>query len=166
MRHPPPPETLMRFPDYGLSYKYGGWHLTRTVAVAQANGATRIFVSAGSSCNYCQEREVLRASVVSMDPDGKHPSLVAQGHAQCRRSACGRRVDGRRALRHQHGRRSSRRPAAGRHILSRSTSAQRSALNYGWPTCYFANGKPVHDTTPLPSSTIQRDRAAFPRATS
>ncbi len=22
--------------------------------------------------------------------------------------------------------------------------------NYGWPTCYFANGKPVHDTTPLP----------------
>ena len=39
------PETLMRFPDYGLSYKYGGWHLTRTVAVAQVNGAARIFVS-------------------------------------------------------------------------------------------------------------------------
>src|SRR6202167_2735922 len=64
------PETLMRFPDYGLSYKYGGWHLTRTVAIAQAQGATRVFVSAGSSCNYCQEREILRAVIVSMDPDG------------------------------------------------------------------------------------------------
>ena len=74
-----PPETLMRFPDYGLNYKYGGWHLTRTVALAQAGGATRVFVAAGSSCNYCQEREVLRAAVVSMDPDGGHPLLVAQG---------------------------------------------------------------------------------------
>src|SRR6185437_29409 len=27
------PETLLRFPDYGLSYKYGGWHLTRTIAI-------------------------------------------------------------------------------------------------------------------------------------
>ena len=69
----------MRFPDYGLSYKYGGWHLTRTVAVAQVRGATRILVAAGSSCNYCQEREVLRAAIVSMDPDGKNPSLIAQG---------------------------------------------------------------------------------------
>jgi hypothetical protein len=25
----PKPETLVTFPDYGLSYKYGGWHLTR-----------------------------------------------------------------------------------------------------------------------------------------
>lgn len=64
------PETLLRFPDYGLNYKYGGWHLTRTVAVAVVNGATRILVAAGSSCNYCREREVLRAAVVSLDPDG------------------------------------------------------------------------------------------------
>src|SRR5665213_302206 len=27
-----PPQVLIRFPDYGLNYKYGGWHLTRTVA--------------------------------------------------------------------------------------------------------------------------------------
>ncbi len=25
-------EVLATFPDYGLSYKYGGWHLTRTIA--------------------------------------------------------------------------------------------------------------------------------------
>src|SRR5579863_9200403 len=73
------PETLIRFPDYGLNYKYGGWHLTRTVAVVNLHGAPRIFVSVGSSCNYCQEDEVLRASVVSMDPDGKHQKIEAQG---------------------------------------------------------------------------------------
>ncbi|MEO8072788.1 MAG: glucose/sorbosone dehydrogenase, partial [Acidobacteriota bacterium] len=28
------PQTLATFPDYGLSYKYGGWHLTRTIAFA------------------------------------------------------------------------------------------------------------------------------------
>ncbi|HEX8286640.1 MAG TPA: hypothetical protein VF556_01515 [Pyrinomonadaceae bacterium] len=28
------PEVLATFPDYGLSYKYGGWHLTRTIAFA------------------------------------------------------------------------------------------------------------------------------------
>ncbi len=74
-----PPETLIKFPDYGLHYKYGGWHLTRTVAVVNLHGAPRIFVSVGSSCNYCQEDEVLRASVVSMDPDGKHQKIEAQG---------------------------------------------------------------------------------------
>src|SRR3954465_9487347 len=38
------PETLIHFPDYGLHYKYGGWHLTRTIAVANLNGAPRIVV--------------------------------------------------------------------------------------------------------------------------
>jgi glucose/arabinose dehydrogenase len=28
-----PPDVLATFPDYGLNYKYGGWHLTRTIAV-------------------------------------------------------------------------------------------------------------------------------------
>jgi glucose/arabinose dehydrogenase len=73
------PETLIHFPDYGLNYNYGGWHLTRTVAIAQVNGATHVFVAVGSSCNYCQEREVLRAAIVSMDPDGRNPKIVAQG---------------------------------------------------------------------------------------
>ena len=41
------PQTLATFPDYGLSYKYGGWHLTRTIAFAP-NG--KLYVSVGSSC--------------------------------------------------------------------------------------------------------------------
>ena len=45
----------------------------------QAGNSSRIFVSVGSSCNYCQEREVARASVISMDPDGGKPKVIAQG---------------------------------------------------------------------------------------
>src|SRR5579875_443030 len=73
------PETLIHFPDYGLNYKYGGWHLTRTVAIADLHGRTRIYVAAGSSCDFCREREVIRASIVSMDPDGAHQQIVAHG---------------------------------------------------------------------------------------
>ncbi|MEO7508859.1 MAG: glucose/sorbosone dehydrogenase, partial [Pyrinomonadaceae bacterium] len=43
-------QTVATFPDYGLSYKYGGWHLTRTVAFGP-NG--KVYVSVGSSCNAC-----------------------------------------------------------------------------------------------------------------
>ena len=44
------PQTIATFPDFGLSYKYGGWHLTRTIAFAP-NG--KLYVSVGSSCNSC-----------------------------------------------------------------------------------------------------------------
>src|SRR6201986_3300894 len=36
-----PPQILARFPDYGLNYKYGGWHLTRTIAFATLHGHPR-----------------------------------------------------------------------------------------------------------------------------
>ena len=144
-----PPETLIHFPDYGLSYKYGGWHLTRTVAVAEVNGATRIFVSAGSSCNYCQEREVLRASVVSMDPDGKHPSIVAQGLRNAVDLRAVPEVDGGALFATNMGddHLGDQLPEDMFFELEKSPA---SALNYGWPTCYFAQGKPVLDSTPLP----------------
>jgi glucose/arabinose dehydrogenase len=147
-----PPETLMQFPDYGLNYKYGGWHLTRTVTIAPVDGKARVFVAAGSSCNYCQEREVMRAAIVSMDPDGHNATLIAQGMRNA--------VD----LHYE--------PEAGGgslyatnmgddHLgdrLPEDTFFQvnadpAAALNYGWPTCYFAHGKATLDTTPLPSFT-------------
>ena len=70
------PEVLATFPDYGLSYKYGGWHLTRTIA-AGTNG--KIYVSVGSSCNACEEKEEVRASVLEMDPVGKNQKFFARG---------------------------------------------------------------------------------------
>jgi glucose/arabinose dehydrogenase len=51
------PEVLATFPDYGLDYKYGGWHLTRTIAIG---GNGKIYVSVGSSCNACEEKEDVR----------------------------------------------------------------------------------------------------------
>jgi glucose/arabinose dehydrogenase len=74
-----PPEVLAHYPDYGLNYKYGGWHLTRTVAFATLHGHTKLFVSVGSSCNACAEKEPVRATVQVMAPDGTHHGTVAKG---------------------------------------------------------------------------------------
>jgi glucose/arabinose dehydrogenase len=70
------PQVLATFPDYGLGYKYGGWHLTRTIAMGPNN---KIYVSVGSSCNACEEKEEVRATVVEMDPDGKNQRYYARG---------------------------------------------------------------------------------------
>jgi glucose/arabinose dehydrogenase len=145
-----PPETLIRFPDYGLNYKYGGWHLTRTVAIAQTRGATRVFVSAGSSCNYCQEQEVLRAAIVGMDPDGKNQSLFAQGLRNAVDLHAVASLDGGSLFATNMG---------DDHLGAKLPEdtffemdpAAVSPRNFGWPTCYFAGGKPVHDSTPLPA---------------
>ncbi|HEY2472181.1 MAG TPA: hypothetical protein VGI45_30620 [Terracidiphilus sp.] len=144
------PETLIRFPDYGLHYKYGGWHLTRTVAVVNVKGAARIFVSVGSSCNYCQEDEVLRAAVVSMDPDGKNQRIEAQGLRNAVDLHQVERIDGGAIFATNMG---------DDHLgdkLPEDTffqidTSQKTPPNYGWPTCYFANGSPVLDTTNLPT---------------
>lgn len=70
------PEVLATFPDYGLGYKYGGWHLTRTVI---AGGNEKIYVAVGSSCNACEEKEEVRASILEMDSDGKSQRYFARG---------------------------------------------------------------------------------------
>jgi glucose/arabinose dehydrogenase len=70
------PEVLATFPDYGLGYKYGGWHLTRTVLVG---GDEKIYVAVGSSCNACEEKEEVRASVLQMNPDGTDKHYFARG---------------------------------------------------------------------------------------
>src|SRR5450432_4178777 len=74
-----PPEVLATYPDYGLNYKYGGWHLTRTVAFGQGEGRDTMYVSVGSSCNNCEEKEEIRATLSAMDPDGKNARIVARG---------------------------------------------------------------------------------------
>jgi glucose/arabinose dehydrogenase len=69
------PDTVTTFPDYGLSYKYGGWHLTRSLAFHDG----KLYVSVGSSCNACIEKEDIRASVVEMNPDGSGQVSYATG---------------------------------------------------------------------------------------
>lgn len=141
-------ETLMRFPNYGLNYKYGGWHLTRTIAVGEANGAARIFVSVGSSCNYCQEREVARASVIAMDPDGKNVRIVAQGMRNAVDVRYIKDLDGGTLFATNMG---------DDHLgdqlpddtFFKVDASPEKPVNYGWPACYFAQGKVAHDSTPL-----------------
>src|SRR6185436_11240767 len=67
---------LATFPDYGLDYKYGGWHLTRTIAFGE-NG--KLYLSVGSSCNSCEEKEAVRASIVEMNTDGSEQRRIAKG---------------------------------------------------------------------------------------
>lgn len=118
------PQVLATFPDYGLSYKYGGWHLTRTIAVG---GNGKIYVAVGSSCNACEEKEEVRASVLEMDPDGKLQRHFARGL----RNAVGLRWinNGLFATNMGSDHLGDHKPADTMYVLNDGT-------NYGWPFCY------------------------------
>jgi glucose/arabinose dehydrogenase len=70
-----PGKVIATFPDYGLGYKYGGWHLTRSLSFHN----DKLYVSIGSSCNACVETGEVRATVIEMDPDGEHQRFYARG---------------------------------------------------------------------------------------
>ena len=154
-----PAEVLMRFPDYGLNYKYGGWHLTRTVAIADLHGRPRVYVAVGSSCDYCKEREVIRATITSMDPDGSHAVIAAHGMRNAVDLRFVPEVSGGALFATNMGddHLGTGEPedtffeldaASTPGALTRASTGD--TPNYGWPTCYFAHGKPALDTTPLP----------------
>lgn len=71
------PQIVDTFPDYGLSYKYGGWHLTRSMDFHN----NKLYISVGSSCNSCEEKETERerASILEMNPDGSEKIYYAEG---------------------------------------------------------------------------------------
>ena len=70
-----PSKVIATFPDYGLSYKYGGWHLTRSLAFYN----NKLYVSVGSSCDACIEEEEVRATIIEMDPEGGNQRIFARG---------------------------------------------------------------------------------------
>lgn len=142
-----PPETLARYPDYGLSYKYGGWHLTRTVAFATLHGATRLYVTVGSSCNACLEKEPVRASLTVMNPDGTDQHIVAQGL----RNAVGLRyvpeIDGGALFATNMGADHLGDHSPEDSFLELDSNSHpgpadnpAKPANFGWPTCYVLNG--------------------------
>ena len=118
------PEVLATFPDYGLAYKYGGWHLTRTIAVGSNN---KIYVSVGSSCNACEEKEDVRASVIEMDPDGKNQRHFARGL----RNAVGLRwVNGQLFVTNMGA------DHLGLNKPEDTMGVIKDGTNYGWPYCF------------------------------
>jgi glucose/arabinose dehydrogenase len=126
-------ETLAHFPDYGLSYKYGGWHLTRTIAVGN-NG--KIYVSVGSSCNACIEKEKVRATVLEMNPDGTKRRTFAKGL----RNAVSIKWIGKILFATNQGS-----DHLGLDKPDETFYALRFGLDYGWASCYQADGKVFAD---------------------
>ena len=139
-----PPETLATYPDYGLSYKYGGWHLTRTVAFSAEKGPAKMYVSVGSSCNVCEEKEEIRATVSEMDPDGKHARIIARGL----RNAVGLEFAGGRLFATNMGADHLGDDAPNDTMFVLDSSAGASPAepkNYGWPFCFFKDGQAAAD---------------------
>ena len=129
------PQTLATFPDYGLSYKYGGWHLTRSIAISP-DAPHKIYVSVGSSCNACVEKEAVRASVIEMNPDGSDQREYATGL----RNAVGLKFVWKTLFATNQG--------ADHLGLQRPDETffnVKANADYGWPQCYAANGKFVAD---------------------
>lgn len=127
------PEVLATFPDYGLGYKYGGWHLTRTVVIG---GNSKVYVSVGSSCNACEEKEEVRASILEMDPDGKNPRYFARGL----RNAVGLRwLDGQLFATNMGA------DHLGDHKPADTLYAVQDGAQYGWPYCFQSGPKVYPD---------------------
>lgn len=118
------PETLATFPDYGLNYKYGGWHLTRTVTFGPDG---TLYVSAGSSCNACAEKEEVRATVQAMTADGKRARVYARGL----RNAVGLRWVKDALFATDMGA-----DQFGNDVPDERMFALEEGANYGWPHCY------------------------------
>lgn len=123
------PQTLATFPDYGLSYKYGGWHLTRTLAFSPAG---KLYVSVGSSCNSCVEKEAVRATVLEMNPDGSGQRVFARGL----RNAVSIKWFGDRLYASNQGS-----DHLGTARPDETFYALKDGADYGWPYCHSANGR-------------------------
>jgi len=147
------PQILATFPDYGLSYKYGGWHLTRTIAFAP-NG--KLYVSIGSSCNACEEKEKIRATVLEMNADGSNQRVYAKGL----RNAVGLKWIGSFLFATNQGA-----DHLGLNRPNETFYALKDGADYGWASCYEANGKITRDAKfrRLKScANIPKSYAAFP----
>ncbi|CAN5348646.1 sorbosone dehydrogenase family protein [soil metagenome] len=129
-------EVLATFPDQGLSYKYGGWHLTRTIAFSPTG---KLYVSVGSSCNACDEKEEVRAAILEMDADGKNQRIFAKGL----RNAVGLKWIENTLFATNQGS-----DHLGLNKPDETFYALKDGADYGWASCYQSNGKIYFDRTP------------------
>jgi glucose/arabinose dehydrogenase len=107
---------------------HGGGHFTRTIVFGPRDG--KLYVSVGSSCNLCDERDSRRAAVLRYNPDGSGGETFAHGL----RNSVGLTFD----------------PATGelwgtnndRDMLGDDLPPDRINIlhqggDYGWPRCYL-----------------------------
>ena len=127
------PQTVAEFPDYGLSYKYGGWHLTRTIAFSPAG---KIYVSVGSSCNACAEKEAVRATVLEMNAAGSRRRIYAKGL----RNAVDIKWIGKSLFATNQGA-----DHFGLNKPDETFYALEDGADYGWASCYQSGGRVFRD---------------------
>ncbi len=138
------PEVLATYPDYGLNYKYGGWHLTRTIAFGEGENKDKLYVTVGSSCNECEEKEEIRATVSVMDPDGKNAEIIGRGL----RNAVGLRWVNNTLYGTNMGADHLGDDAPDDTMFALDTTQRdKVSRNYGWPYCYFKDSKVLDDPT-------------------
>jgi len=145
------------FPDRGRSYKYGSWHLTRTIAFSP-NG--KLYVSVGSSCNSCVEKEKTRATVLEMDPNGRNSRRYVTGL----RNAVGLKWIGESLFATNEGV-----DHLGVEAPDDTLYKLKDGANYGWSFCYQAKGRITFDTKytlphlpPPDCSRVPKSYAYFP----
>jgi glucose/arabinose dehydrogenase len=114
----------------------GGRHWTRTVAIGPDG---RLYVSVGSSCNVCREKDKRRAAIVRYNGDGSGETLFASGL----RNAVG--------LAFQPGAGAlwatvNERDWRGDDAPSEYVTEVREGAFYGWPDCMAVDGKLTPDT--------------------
>ena len=153
------PEVLAHYPDYGLNYKYGGWHLTRTIAFASLHGRTRLYVTVGSSCDACREKEPIRATLSVMDPDGQHQQIIASGLRNAVDLAFVPQIDSGALFATNMGTDHLGAFAPEDTFLELEANSRPASnpTNYGWPTCYILNGTAHADpavSSPKPDQTL------------
>jgi glucose/arabinose dehydrogenase len=107
-----------------LNYKYGGWHLTRTIAFSDTG---KLYVSVGSSCNSCEETEEVRATILEMDADGKNQRIFAKGM----RNAVGLKFVNGRLFATNMGQ-----DKLGDEVPEDNLHIVQEGKNYGFPYCY------------------------------
>jgi glucose/arabinose dehydrogenase len=128
------PQVIATFPDYGLSYKYGGWHLTRTIAFSPEG---KLYVSIGSSCNACEEKEKIRATILEMNADGTNRRIFARGL----RNAVGLKWIGNSLWATNQGA-----DHLGLNKPDETFYNLKDGADYGWAFCYQSNGRIRADT--------------------
>ncbi|MDO8536684.1 MAG: PQQ-dependent sugar dehydrogenase, partial [bacterium] len=111
----------------------GDGHFTRTIAFGPDD---RLYVSIGSSCNVCRERDERRAKIFSMKKDGSDFKEFARGLRNAVFFTWSY-VDGRMWVTEMG------RDLIGNDIPPDEIDVVEAGKNYGWPVCY---GKNVHDT--------------------
>jgi glucose/arabinose dehydrogenase len=110
-----------------------GGHFTRTIVFDKAG---KMYVSLGSSCNVCQEKEPFFASVIVSDAEGVSPRVFAKGL----RNSVALAIE---PVTQELWGAENGRDLLGDSIPPEEINIIKDGQNYGWPNCY---GNQIHDT--------------------